>query len=67
MPRWHIAQMTGCPDQAWCSRRHLVAEALWTLMHINEIGYAIPRQKLSLFETTYLDSHIYTEYQINEY
>ena len=37
------ARMAGCPDQAWCSKWHLVAEALLVLMHINEIGYAIPR------------------------
>ena len=37
--------MAGCPDQAWCSQRHLATEALWALMHINEIGYVIPRQK----------------------
>ena len=38
------AWMAGCPDQAWCSRRHLAAESLRALMHINEIGYAIPGQ-----------------------
>ena len=37
------AGMAGCLDQAWCSNWHLVAEALWALMHINEIRYVIPR------------------------
>ena len=36
--------MAGYPDQACCSEWHLVTEALWALIHINEIGYAIPRQ-----------------------
>ena len=31
-------RMAGWLDQAWCSQRHLVAEVLWVLMHINEIG-----------------------------
>ena len=39
MPGWQVTQIRlGV-------HRHLATEALWALMHINEIGYAIPRQK----------------------
>ena len=30
--------MAVCLDQAWCLQRCLVAGALWTLMHINELS-----------------------------
>ena len=32
------AWMAGCPDHTWWLMSHLAAEALWVLMHINEIG-----------------------------
>ena len=36
------ARMAGCPDVAWWLMSHLAAEALWAVVHINEIGYHIP-------------------------
>ena len=40
MPRWQVAWM-------WLGglESHLMAEALWTLMHINEMGAITLRQE----------------------
>ena len=38
IPGWQVVHM-------WLGDlSHLAAEALWVLIHINEIGYVIPRQ-----------------------
>ena len=42
---WSNALIASCSDVAWRLTSHLVARALWVLMHSNEIGcYHIPTQ-----------------------
>ena len=59
-PHGRFPRMAGCPDQAWCSLRHLAAEALWALMHINEIEYCQTRQSLLPATTKLGQGNIFT-------
>ena len=40
------AQMAGCPDVSWWLTEPSTAEALWVLMHINEMGAITLRQEV---------------------
>ena len=52
--------MAGFPDVAWWSMCYLEAEALWALMHINEIEYCQTRQSLLPATTKLGQGNIFT-------